>query len=175
MKSAIGGGGTKEDEVRECLESILCKRFVRFRKSWSAAAAVAAVALGWGGRKDLKVSAFRLCKKTKKKKKKKKKKIAAMGDDDATVIVVSERFAGAMESLILLADTMQQAAALLFLEDEEGEEETSRTSSSSFSSSSFMSVVPLGNVVCDISQCLLKQLLLSVCLSICQRNEHNNI
>jgi hypothetical protein len=94
-----------------------------------------------------------------------------MGDDDATVIFVSERFAGAMESLILLADTMQQAAALLFLEDEEGEEETSRTSSSSSSSSLFMSVVPLGNVVCDISQCLLKQLP----LSICQRNEHNNI
>jgi hypothetical protein len=70
MKSVIGGGGTKEDEVRECLESILCKRFARFRKSWSAAAAVAAVALGCGGRKDLKVSAFRLCKKKKKKKKK---------------------------------------------------------------------------------------------------------
>jgi glycerol kinase len=70
MKSAIGGGGTKEDEVLECLESILCKRFARFRKSWSAAAAaVAAVALGWGGRKDLKVSAYHLCKKKKKKKK----------------------------------------------------------------------------------------------------------
>lgn len=50
MKSAIGGGRTKEDEVRECLEIILRKRFARFRKSWSAAAAaVAAVALGFGG------------------------------------------------------------------------------------------------------------------------------
>jgi hypothetical protein len=56
---------------------------------------------------------------------------------------------------------MQQAAAVLSSGDEE---ETSRTSSSS-SSSSFMSVVPLGNVVCDISQSI---------SSVCQRNEHSN-
>jgi len=58
MKSAIGGGRTKDDEVRECLESILRKRFARFRKSWSAAAAVAAVALGWGGEKGSKGLCF---------------------------------------------------------------------------------------------------------------------
>jgi hypothetical protein len=51
--------------VREYLERILCKQFSKFRKSWKPAAAVA---LGVGGEKDLKVTAFLLCKKKRKKK-----------------------------------------------------------------------------------------------------------
>jgi hypothetical protein len=46
--------------VREYLERILCKQFSKFCKSWKPAAAVA---LGWGGGKDLKVAAFLLSKK----------------------------------------------------------------------------------------------------------------
>jgi hypothetical protein len=52
----------------------------------------------------------------------------------------ADRFSGAMENLIQLSESMQQASALLA--DEDGEAETPK------SGTSFLTVVPLGNMVC---------------------------
>ncbi len=52
----------------------------------------------------------------------------------------ADRFSGAMENLIQLSESMQQASALLA--DEDGETEAPK------SGTSFLTVVPLGNMVC---------------------------